>query len=220
MFLTRRLNLARQQGDQAANHDALITLSLTILERCNQSLRRMAQLVNDMLDDARVQQGQLTVQLERGDLAHLVASVVEEQRLLAGERRIDLDLPPAQPVMVLLDPDRIAQVVVNYLSNALKYSGEERPVLTCLAVVDGEARVSVHDEGVGVPPAAEAHIWERFYRVDGVKVQSGSGIGLGIGLHVSKAIVEAHHGHVGIERNSGPGSTFWFTLPLCVDPDH
>ncbi|HEY2630153.1 MAG TPA: ATP-binding protein, partial [Usitatibacter sp.] len=76
------------------------------------------------------------------------------------------------------------------------------------------ARVSVHDEGIGVPLADQPHIWERFFVVEGNRVQSGSGTSLGLGLHICKAIIEQHHGQVGLDSAPGQGSTFWFTLPL------
>ncbi len=77
------------------------------------------------------------------------------------------------------------------------------------------ARVSVHDEGIGVPLAEQQQVWERFAVVAGTTVQSGSGISLGIGLHICKSIIEAHGGRVGVESAVGEGSTFWFTLPLA-----
>ena len=75
-------------------------------------------------------------------------------------------------------------------------------------------RVSVRDEGIGVSLAAQGAIWERFERIDGNEVQSGSGIGLGLGLAISKRIIEGHHGQLGIESVPGQGATFWFTLPI------
>jgi signal transduction histidine kinase len=181
-------------------------------------LLRLAQLVNEILDASRVHQGRLPLHLELGDLATVLETAVENQRLLASERTIHLELPAARPVLVRLDPDRIGQVVTNYLSNALKYSSQECPVVVRLQVEGAwGARVSVRDEGVGVPLAAQAHIWERFYRVEEVSVQSGSRIGLGIGLHICQAIIAAHQGQVGVDSAVEHGSTFWFQLPLAAE---
>ncbi len=144
---------------------------------------------------------------------------------------------------VLADAERIAQVVTNYLTNALKYSKEDRPVVVRLEVVrdaeksgeggegdgrdggegelgalggEGElARVSVHDEGIGIPVAEQQQVWERFAVVAGTTMQSGSGVSLGLGLHICKSIIEAHHGQVGLDSVPGQGTTFWFTLPLA-----
>src|SRR5262249_33845309 len=77
------------------------------------------------------------------------------------------------------------------------------------------ACVSVRDEGQGIPPEALPHLFERFYRVPGIDVQSGSGVGLGLGLHISCEIVARHGGEVGVSSPLGAGATFWFTLPLA-----
>jgi signal transduction histidine kinase len=118
---------------------------------------------------------------------------------------------------VIADAGRIDEVVINYMSNALKFSREDQAVEVRLETADGLARVSVHDEGIGVPLKEQAHVWERFYQAEAPAWQSGSQIGLGIGLYISKTIIERHHGQVGIESTPGHGSTFWFTLPLCGD---
>jgi len=112
-------------------------------------------------------------------------------------------IPKASPVAVTGDASRIEQVVVNYLSNALKFSREDRAIEVCLSTVDGMAQVSVHDDGVGVPLAEQPHIWEQFYQAEGVAVQSSSQIGVGMGLYLSKAIIKGHHGQVGIESAVG-----------------
>ncbi|MGZ3639557.1 MAG: ATP-binding protein, partial [Ktedonobacterales bacterium] len=77
------------------------------------------------------------------------------------------------------------------------------------------AHVAVRDRGPGLTAEQREHLWERFHRVSGIEVQSGSGVGLGLGLHLSKTIVERHGGEVGVESAVGEGSTFWFTLPLA-----
>jgi signal transduction histidine kinase len=118
---------------------------------------------------------------------------------------------------VLADVDRIGQVMTNYLTNALKYSADDKRVTVGLEVDGAMARVSVHDAGPGIPAAEQERIWERFYRVPGIEHRSGSGIGLGMGLYISRTIVGRHHGHVGVKSHPGSGSTFWFTLPLLGD---
>jgi signal transduction histidine kinase len=84
------------------------------------------------------------------------------------------------------------------------------------ATVEGAvARVAVRDEGIGVPLQEQARVWERFPRIMGSAVQSGSGVGLGLGLFICKTIIEGHHGQVGLDSVPGRGSTFWFSLPLA-----
>jgi signal transduction histidine kinase len=195
------------------------------------------------VDDSRIRQDRLALRLELCDLATIVAGAVDEQRAAEPDRTILLEVPgagdqPGQRVPVLADADRIAQVVTNYLTNALKYSVAGRPVAVRLEVVagarerangamqgsgardggDGErdlARVSVHDEGIGMPLAEQTQVWERFHIVEGNAVQSGSGTSLGLGLYICKTIIEEHHGQVGVQSVPGQGSTFWFTLPLA-----
>src|SRR5262249_48842687 len=153
------------------------------------------------------------------DLGAIVCAAVEAQRALEPDRVIHLRALADGAIPVTADADRIAQVVANYLTNALKYSKEDRPVEARVEVVKGAgegavARVAVCDAGPGLASDDQARVWERFPHIAGVAVQSGSGVSLGIGLHISKHIVEAHHGHVGVESAVGEGSTFWFTLPL------
>ena len=178
---------------------------------------RLNRLVNDLIDTSRIQAGRLELRLKGVDLVSIVRRMVEEQRQGAPERSISLSLKVAS-LLVCADADRLGQVVTNYLTNALKYSQEDRPVEVG---VQGEGllgRVWVRDQGPGIPQDAQERIWERFHCVPGIEVQSGSGIGLGLGLHISKTIIEHHQGQVGIQSSPGHGSTFWFTLPLA-DPE-
>ncbi len=152
------------------------------------------------------------------DLGAVVREAVRELRLAQPGRALTLTLPPGEaPVIVEADGDRIGQVVTNYLRNALKYSPESAPVAGRLERVDtegGVARVAVRDEGPGLEPEQQAHVWERFHRVPGIEAQS-AGVGLGLGLYISKTIIERHGGAVREESAPGQGSTFWFTLPLA-----
>jgi signal transduction histidine kinase len=123
-------------------------------------------------------------------------------------------MPAGLSVPLVADADRIGQVVTNYLTNALKYSPDACPVTIGLEVLPAQARVWVRDEGPGLPAAEQERIWERFYRANGSAQQDSSQGGLGLGLHISRIIVEQHHGQVGVESAPGRGSTFWFTLPV------
>jgi signal transduction histidine kinase len=104
---------------------------------------------------------------------------------------------------------------MNYVTNALKFSRDDKAVDVSLGMVDGLARVAVHDEGVGIPLTEQERVWERFHQVEGTRASTGSQIGMGLGLYISKTIVERHQGQVGVESAPGQGSTFWFTLPLA-----
>jgi signal transduction histidine kinase len=175
---------------------------------------RLERLVNELLDVSRVQVGKLELHPEPTNLAVIVREAVEEQQQAHPERTLLLQLPLERTLPVEADAERLGQVVTNYLTNALKYSPEECPLETGLDVEEQQARVWVRDHGPGIPPEEQERIWERFQRVPGIQVQSGTGIGLGLGLHICRTIVEWRQGQVGVESAPGQGSTFWFTLPL------
>lgn len=195
--------------------------TMQAFERCEHDLlgaeaqrTRQERLINELLDVSRIQVGRLDLHLEPGDLQDIVRRVVEEQRETWPERRIQLSQPSADTVPIEADLDRIGQVVTNYLTNALRYSAEDRPVEVGVGVEGQQARVWVRDQGPGLPPEEGERIWERFYRAPGIAIQSGSGVGLGIGLFICKSIVEQHQGQAGVQSVPGEGSTFWFSLPL------
>src|SRR5579885_1540509 len=191
---------------------------LKLFEGTDRQTRRLNRLVDDLLDVSRTQADRLELFPVSCDLAEIVREVVEEQRSSWPRRTITLDLSDEVKAPIFADPQRIAQVISNYLNNALKYSEEEKPVSVRLQVEGKLVRVSVQDEGPGLSPESRSHIWERFYRVPGIEVQSGSSVGLGLGLHITRVIIEQHHGQVGVESTPGQGSTFWFSLPVAPSP--
>jgi len=187
----------------------------TLLARSARQLTRLDRLVGDLLDVSRIQAGKLELRPEPCDLLEITREAVREQRAAWLGRGITLDLPHHAAVLLHADPDRIGQVVTNYLTNALKYSTEDAPVAVWLRVRGDTARVEVRDHGPGLAPEQQAHLFERFYRVPGIEQQNGSGVGLGLGLSICRTIVERHGGAVGVESAPGDGATFWFTLPLA-----
>ena len=205
--------LARQQGVSGQR----ATKDMDMLRRTERQVDRLARLVEDLVDISRIRLDKLDLRPESLDLAGLVREVVEGQRLAEPERTITLDVPENDPAPVLADPDRVGQVLTNYLTNALKYSQATQPVAVRLRIEGDQARVSVRDEGPGIPADEQEQVWEVFHQVPGVEVLSGSGVGLGLGLHISRTIVARHGGQVGVESAPGEGSTFWFTLPLARD---
>lgn len=183
-----------------------------LLARADRQTAVLSRLVDDLLDVSRIQANKLEFRFEPCDLGVVLREAVQEQRLTWPGRTITLDVPD-EPVRLVADVDRIGQVVTNFLTNALKYSEEERPVAVRVTVDGAVARVSVRDEGPGLSLAQSEHIWERFHRAEGIRVLAGSGVGLGLGLYISRTIVERHGGRVGVESVVGMGSTFWFEIP-------
>jgi PAS domain S-box-containing protein len=211
----RQLNrLLGQDGITGEEVASTITAVQGLLDRAERQVTVQNRLVNDLIDVSRIHAGRLELQVEPCDLTVIVREVVEDQRDTSPIRTILFE-SPAMEVPVLADIDRVGQVVNNYLSNALKYSEEACLVDVRIELEGPVVRVSVRDEGPGLPPEEQERIWDRFYRADGIELKSGSGVGLGLGLHICRTIIERLGGQVGVESKEGVGSTFWFTLPLA-----
>ncbi|HEY0753521.1 MAG TPA: ATP-binding protein [Ktedonobacteraceae bacterium] len=216
----RRLRTALQQvpAEARALRELLEGIAKT-LTRTNQQIDFQNRLVSDLVDATRIQEGKLELRREQANIQAIILDAVEEQRRLRPTRTIHLDLPE-ETLFLLVDADRIGQVVINYLSNALKYSDADQEVAVRLEATEQEIQILVRDQGPGLSQEAQEHIWERFYRAPGVEVKSGTGIGLGLGLYICRTIVEQHGGSVGVKSIEKGGSTFWLTLPRHTQTAH
>jgi PAS domain S-box-containing protein len=206
------------QAAEQITRTAVVELAERVRESiaaADQHADQLRRMVATLFDMEQVRAGTLEVRFQPGDLAALVHEQVEALRIAAPTRMIHLELPGDQPVRIVADADRIGQVVSNYVTNALKYSPEDRPVDVWVEVLAGRVVVSVRDQGPGLPIEEQALVWQMYHRAPGGHAQSGAGSGLGLGLHICKSIVEGHGGHVGVESQVGHGSTFWFDLPLA-----
>jgi signal transduction histidine kinase len=184
-----------------------------LLERTDQQITRLSHLVNTLLECARIQANTLDLLFEMCELDTLIREAVQHSRFVPATRPLLMELPE-QTVLIMADSSRIKQVVTQYLSNAHKYSELSQPITITLREEESLARVLVSDKGPGIPFKEQKRIWERFYRIPGTQVQNGTEIGLGLGLHISKMIIEQHHGQVGVYNAPDTGAIFWFTLPL------
>jgi signal transduction histidine kinase len=210
----RRLRRLTEQQQPADDLLSQIEVVQGLLSTAEQQVDRQDRLVGDLLDVSRSRANKLEFRVARCDLAAIVSDTVDEQRLSWPDRTIILDAPAAA-LVVEADAHRVGQVVTNFVTNALKYSPPDAPVTVSLRIEGDVVRVAVRDLGPGLTAEQQAHIWERFHRVPGIRQQSGSGAGLGLGLHIARTIVQYHGGVVGIESMAQQGSTFWFTLPLA-----
>lgn len=188
-----------------------------LYEATEQQSRRLNRLVDDLLDVSRTQAGRLELIPGPCDLRDIVHEALQEQQKMWPERAISLDMDEETALPLEADADRIGQVISNYLTNALKYSEAERPVLIKVHREGRQVYLAVRDEGPGLPEEEHQRIWQQFRRVPGIEIRSSSHIsqaGLGLGLYISKTIIEGQQGEVGVQSTPGVGSTFWFRLPL------
>ncbi|HEY7780596.1 MAG TPA: PAS domain S-box protein [Ktedonobacterales bacterium] len=215
---TLRDNLLARAGGVATGAAELVGEQLDamvgLMAAAEDSIERLSRLVADLLDVSRIRAGRLEFRPEPCDLAAIVREAVDEQRQIAPARAIRLEHGGMAAIPIVADGDRIRQVVTNYLTNALKYSPEDQPVRVRVAAREGLARVSVRDEGPGLPAEERLRVWDRYHRAPDIQANPGAGMGLGLGLHICRTIIERHQGQVGVRSAPGRGSTFWFALPV------
>ncbi|MEN3313068.1 MAG: hypothetical protein V7645_2397 [Actinomycetota bacterium] len=180
------------------------------LEVIRTEARRLAALLNDLLDLQRVEQEALDLRNEEVDLNELLATQVTLYSAQSDAHELKFE-PTEEALTVRGDRDRLAQVVGNLLSNAIKYSPEGGVVDVTTTLIGDEAWVWVRDEGLGIPGGHQEQIFTKFFRGD---VGRELGIaGTGLGLVLARQIIEAHGGEIGFDSESGRGSTFWLQLP-------
>jgi PAS domain S-box-containing protein len=184
---------------------------LQMLRTIDSKVNYLSQLVSDMLDVTGMEQGELPLQREPFDLALLVDEVVSTLSLTVPDFDITFDRA-AVPVLVHADRQRIEQVVINLINNAVKYSGDSRKLRVKVETERGEAITSVRDYGVGIPADEQSQVFERFFR--GTNANMAYISGLGLGLYISHGIVARHEGRMWLESMPGEGSTFYFAIPL------
>jgi signal transduction histidine kinase len=218
----RRLaTLKRQLAEQPEGVREQLEQLQRPLASATQSTRLEQRIIQDLLDDARIQSHTLQLHRTRWDLNALLRAAVAMQQRAAPERTIVFESLPPEPeheVPVMADAERITQVIASYLANALSYSPADQPVTVQLWVEGAVARVLVQDQGPGIPGEEQERIWERFYHAKGIAVQHELDLSLGLGLYLSRAFIEGHQGSVGVQSDPGHGTTFWFTLPVEVSP--
>jgi PAS domain S-box-containing protein len=170
-------------------------------------------LVDNLLESASIESGRFRVFLRPTDLNEVVAEAAQTMTPLIHKhgQRLRLDLPEELPV-AMADGRRLTQVIVNLLSNAVKHGPDEAEIVLTATIGPQRVKISVADEGPGVPPEHRDDLFRWFMRRNPDEARPPFGIGLG--LAVVKAVVLAHHGRVGIEDRPGGGSSFWIELPL------
>jgi len=173
---------------------------------------RLSQMTTDFLDMAKLESGRMRFAKESFDLPELLAECAEVVRPQAQGRGLTLSLP-ALPTALTVENDRskLKQVILNLLTNAVKYNRENGQIIVTLETTGSTCRVNVTDTGKGIPPGAMAHMFEKFYRVPATEKGTP---GTGLGLPIAKKMVEGMGGEMGVTSTAGVGSTFYFTLPV------
>ena len=211
-----RTPLAGLEGYLEGLLDGVLPSEPETISAMQHEVRRLRRLVGDLQQLSRVEAGQVPLRPEQVDLLVLAHQVVTQLRpQLLGQRLEIVADTRDEPLLVWADPDRTAQILINLVGNAIRYTPEEGRVIVRLAPLDGRAQVVVEDTGIGIPPDALPYIFERFYRVDPSRSRSSGGSG--IGLTIARHLAWAMGGELtAVSAGPGQGSTFTLTLPLAV----
>jgi signal transduction histidine kinase len=190
-------------------------LSLHIgLSQIEAQTHRLNALINDLLDMSSLRSGRLLLRFTECNLGELCCKVATEQQA-SSDRRIELELP-SDPVILQADCQRLTQVLINLITNAIKYSRGNSPVRVCVSQEFPHAICTVHNTGSPIPQEEQAAIFEPFYRTSEAKLSST--VGWGLGLSLCKEIVERHGGRIWVKSSEEEGTTFSISLPLPPIP--
>ena len=198
-MLQRRL----PSDDEASRRYAARALSQT---------KRLADLISNLLDVTRLQHGKMQLDLEPVELRRLVGRAITAARSLAEGQQIEFE-GPREPLVVTADAGRLEQVVMNLLTNAIRYAPGTERIVVRLTRTDESAMIDVIDTGPGIAAGDLPNLFSRFYQVE---ASGPRGSGLGLGLFISNEIVRAHGGAIHVVSKEGAGSTFSVRLPIEV----
>ena len=199
-LLLRQLQRSGHDGAEHTSAQAILT-----------SVQRMDSLIQDMVDSVRSEAGELRLERRSLDLRPFVLELLERQSTALDTGRIRVEAPESLPP-VSADPNRLERILVNLLSNALKYSAPGSEVTVILRPEGREVITSVIDRGPGIPPEELPRLFERYYRTEAVRERRE---GIGLGLYITRALVEAHGGRIWAQSELGQGSTFSFSMPVA-----
>jgi len=182
------------------------------VETIDREADRLTELIGQLLDMSRLESGTLRIDRQPYHLSDILAQTEGRLRALTAQHRLVLNIALHLPLLNA-DADRIGNVLSNLVENAAKFAPPGTEITVTAGAEDGQILVSVADEGPGIAPQHQAHVFERFYRVDSEPARSQPGAGLG--LPICKGLVEAHGGSIWVQSEPGQGATFFFSLPAA-----
>jgi len=209
-----RTPLATIKGYMEGLIDGVLPMDISTFQKVHREADRLQRLVNDLQELSRVEAGSYILQKRQVAVETLVEATIGRLAPQFAEKGVFLEtkVPPTLPKL-FVDEDRIGQVLLNLVGNALQYTPAGGVVRIVAKQQDDAIQISVTDTGIGVSPKHLSHLFDRFYRVD--KSRSRAGGGSGIGLTIARHLIEAHGGRIWAESEGpGRGSVFTFTLPL------
>jgi signal transduction histidine kinase len=179
-----------------------------------QQAERLEQLIREILDANQIDSGKMTVDLQDVHLRDALAEVIDELQAQLDGRRLSVSLPKQLPP-IKADSAKLRQVLVNLITNAIKYSPEAAPVAVKATKGSGTIRVDVHDQGIGIREEDLSRLFKKFQRIS--DPQSRKTAGTGLGLYIVKGLVELQGGEIAVTSEYGKGSTFSFTMPVAAE---
>ena len=211
-IILMKVGMLQRQLQKLAQGDDRLPNSLEVIET---AANRMNALISDLLDLSKIESDRLALDLKPARLADVCAQPILLSRPLAENKSISLKYVADQNIQVLVEAERIFQVLMNLLGNAIKFTAPGGLVQLNMRQIGNSAEISVTDNGRGMNQAQQARVFERFWYA-----QEDNPTGHGLGLYIAKSIVEAHGGELGVTSALGKGSTFRFTLPLVSKSSH
>jgi signal transduction histidine kinase len=184
--------------------------SKAFVKKAVQQMNKLSSLISDLLDVSKINTGKMPFNFTSFDLIHLLKEVKDMMQQTSTSHSIVLECN-IKELIVNADRQRIEQVIINLISNAIKYSPQAHNIIVHCLAKDGKAIVSVQDFGAGIPDDEQRFIFERFYRVKNTAAHVS---GLGIGLYISNEIVNRHGGVLSVTSKVDVGSTFTFEIPV------
>jgi len=181
------------------------------LDRIHIQIDKITNLIADMLDLSKIRTGGLAFHKQSFEINDLAKEIIEEMKIIHPDYEIIFRNNGDQSI-IYADRERIGQVLINLITNAIKYSPKNEKIIINSSVIQKNVVVSVKDEGIGIKKNYQQKIFERFYRVEGKSEKTFPGFG--IGLFISSEIIKRHKGNIGVESDPGKGSLFYFSLPL------